>query len=101
MTGQMQQLFGQMGRVLGSADVLFIVRRISASPTSFSPRPLAVVLSDSNPDSEPRLSSAYASSRRLTNTNMIIHNVRALLVTASCPAVSSVEDKMLATFGRF
>ena len=82
-------------------EVLSIVRRIidDILSSAFIATPLAVVL-DSNPDSEPRLSSDSASSRHLTNTNMSIHNVRALPVTASRPAASSVEDKMLATFER-
>jgi len=92
-------------RVLGSADVLSIVQRINASSATFSPRPSLSHLSpssssDPNPDSEPRLSSDSASSRRLTNTNMSIHNVPALPVTASHPAASPIEDKMSATFER-
>jgi len=83
-------------------EVLSIVRRVidDILSSAFFATPLAVVLSDSNPKSEPRLSSESTSSRRLTNTNMSIHNVRALPVTASRPAASSVQDKMLATFER-
>jgi len=53
-------------------EVLSIVRRIidDILSSAFIATPLVVVLSDSNPDSEPRLSSESASSRRLTNANI-------------------------------
>jgi len=93
---EQKQLASEL-RVLGSADVLSIVQRINASSATFSPQPSLPHLSpssssDSNPDSEPRLSSDSASSRHLTNTNMNIHNVRALPILP--PAPQQVPSKI-------
>jgi len=84
----------QSSRVEVLSIVLSIVRRIidNILSSAFFATPLAVVLSDSNPDSESRLSSESASSRHLTNTNMNIHNVRALPVLP--PAQQQVPSKI-------